>query len=246
MRAKTTRNCFATKRFGRSSTIRASPRTRSRLLRAVVYSHHVRVADRWRVGRVFLAGDAAHAMPPWIGQGMSAGVRDAANLCWKLAAVVNGQAPDSLLDSYQAERKPHVTEVTRRACSHGADHHRTQPRRSPPLRNHLLRTSHEATRAERVAGQVHLDSRRALLGEGFLATVAPRGRLADPAAVGHRRRRRHRSPRRRPRRAVGHRCTPAGAPWAAQPGRQIGVPTGPEVVEPTLVHAALGTAQESG
>ena len=57
------------------------------ILRAVIYSHHVRVADRWRVGRVFLAGDAAHAMPPWIGQGMSAGVRDAANLCWKLAAV---------------------------------------------------------------------------------------------------------------------------------------------------------------
>ena len=57
------------------------------ILRAVIYSHHVRVADRWRVGRIFLAGDAAHAMPPWIGQGMSAGVRDAANLCWKLAAV---------------------------------------------------------------------------------------------------------------------------------------------------------------
>jgi 3-(3-hydroxy-phenyl)propionate hydroxylase len=87
-----------------------------KILRAVIYSHHVRVADRWRVGRVFLAGDAAHAMPPWIGQGMSAGVRDVANLCWKLAAVLRDQAPDSLLDSYQAERKPHVTEVTRRAC----------------------------------------------------------------------------------------------------------------------------------
>ncbi|MBV8350496.1 MAG: FAD-dependent monooxygenase, partial [Mycolicibacterium sp.] len=87
-----------------------------KILRAVIYSHHVRVAERWRVGRVFLAGDAAHAMPPWIGQGMSAGVRDAANLCWKIAAVINGQAPESLLDSYQAERKPHVTEVTRRAC----------------------------------------------------------------------------------------------------------------------------------
>jgi 3-(3-hydroxy-phenyl)propionate hydroxylase len=86
-----------------------------KILRAVIYSHHVRVADRWRIGRVFLAGDAAHAMPPWIGQGMSAGVRDAANLCWKIVAVINGQAPDSLLDSYQTERKPHVTEVTRRA-----------------------------------------------------------------------------------------------------------------------------------
>jgi len=85
------------------------------ILRAVVYCHHVRVADRWRVGRVFLAGDAAHAMPPWIGQGMSAGVRDAANLCWKLGAVLHGRAPEALLDSYQAERKPHVTEVTRRA-----------------------------------------------------------------------------------------------------------------------------------
>jgi 3-(3-hydroxy-phenyl)propionate hydroxylase len=90
-----------------------------KILRAVIYSHHVRVADRWRVGRVFLAGDAAHAMPPWIGQGMSAGVRDAANLCWKLAAVLKGQAPESLLDTYQAERKPHVTEVTRRACRTG-------------------------------------------------------------------------------------------------------------------------------
>ncbi|ORV05564.1 bifunctional 3-(3-hydroxy-phenyl)propionate/3-hydroxycinnamic acid hydroxylase [Mycolicibacterium fallax] len=86
-----------------------------KILRAVCYSHHVRVADRWRVGRVFLAGDAAHAMPPWIGQGMGAGVRDVANLCWKIAAVLRGEAPDRLLDSYQAERKPHVTEVTRRA-----------------------------------------------------------------------------------------------------------------------------------
>ncbi|OOK84535.1 FAD binding domain protein [Mycobacterium kansasii] len=97
------------------------------ILRAVVYCHHVRVADRWRVGRVFLAGDAAHAMPPWIGQGMSAGVRDAANLCWKLAAVLRGRAPDSLLDSYQDERKPHVTEVTRRAVFVGriiTEHHK--------------------------------------------------------------------------------------------------------------------------
>jgi 3-(3-hydroxy-phenyl)propionate hydroxylase len=110
-----------------------------KILRAVIYSHHVRVADRWRVGRIFLAGDAAHAMPPWIGQGMSAGVRDAANLCWKLAAVINGQAPESLLDSYQAERKPHVTEVTRRACRAGwiiTQHNRA----IAVARNHFLRT----------------------------------------------------------------------------------------------------------
>jgi 3-(3-hydroxy-phenyl)propionate hydroxylase len=108
------------------------------ILRAVVYSHHVRVADRWRVGRVFLAGDAAHAMPPWIGQGMSAGVRDVANLCWKLATVLHGHAPDTLLNSYEAERKPHVTEVTRRAVFVG----RVITERRPTvvaLRNHAVR-----------------------------------------------------------------------------------------------------------
>ncbi|NEB03511.1 bifunctional 3-(3-hydroxy-phenyl)propionate/3-hydroxycinnamic acid hydroxylase [Streptomyces sp. SID13726] len=86
-----------------------------KILRATVYSHHVRFAARFRVGRVFLAGDAAHAMPPWIGQGMAAGVRDAANLCWKLAAVLRGELPETVLDSYEAERKPHVKEITKRA-----------------------------------------------------------------------------------------------------------------------------------
>ncbi|MEU9049032.1 bifunctional 3-(3-hydroxy-phenyl)propionate/3-hydroxycinnamic acid hydroxylase [Streptomyces sp. NPDC048384] len=86
-----------------------------KILRATVYSHHVRFAARFRVGRVFLAGDAAHAMPPWIGQGMAAGVRDVANLCWKLDAVLRGELLESVLDSYEAERKPHVKEITKRA-----------------------------------------------------------------------------------------------------------------------------------
>ncbi|CAN5318749.1 bifunctional 3-(3-hydroxy-phenyl)propionate/3-hydroxycinnamic acid hydroxylase [soil metagenome] len=109
-----------------------------RILRAVIYRHHVRIADRWRVGRVFLAGDAAHAMPPWIGQGMSAGVRDAANLCWKLAAALDGSAPDSLLDSYQTERMPHVREVTKRAVRVGRII--TEPRPAlAALRNTVMR-----------------------------------------------------------------------------------------------------------
>ena len=83
------------------------------------YSHHVRFAERWRVGRVFVAGDAAHAMPPWIGQGMCAGVRDVANLCWKLGAVLRGSLPESVLDTYQTERLPHVKEVTNRAVKTG-------------------------------------------------------------------------------------------------------------------------------
>jgi 3-(3-hydroxy-phenyl)propionate hydroxylase len=90
-----------------------------KILGFACYSHHVRFADRWRVGRVFLAGDAAHAMPPWIGQGMCAGVRDVANLCWKLGAVLTGSLPESVLDSYQAERLPHVKDVTNRAVKTG-------------------------------------------------------------------------------------------------------------------------------
>jgi 3-(3-hydroxy-phenyl)propionate hydroxylase len=89
------------------------------ILRAVVYSHHVRFAARWRVGRIFLAGDAAHVMPPWIGEGMAAGIRDVANLCWKLAAVLRGELPDNALDSYEVERQPHVREMTRQAVRFG-------------------------------------------------------------------------------------------------------------------------------
>ncbi|BBY65848.1 bifunctional 3-(3-hydroxy-phenyl)propionate/3-hydroxycinnamic acid hydroxylase [Mycolicibacterium helvum] len=103
------------------------------------YSHHVRFADRWRVGRIFLAGDAAHAMPPWIGQGMCAGVRDVANLCWKLDAVLTGALPQSVLDTYQAERLPHVQEVTKRAVKTGKVIVERNPLRAA-VRNHLFRT----------------------------------------------------------------------------------------------------------
>lgn len=103
------------------------------------YSHHVRFADQWRAGRIFLAGDAAHAMPPWIGQGMCAGVRDVGNLCWKLAEVLNGSLPESVLDSYQAERLPHVKEVTGRAVKTGKLIVERNPLRAK-LRNHIFRT----------------------------------------------------------------------------------------------------------
>ncbi|NBS64724.1 MAG: bifunctional 3-(3-hydroxy-phenyl)propionate/3-hydroxycinnamic acid hydroxylase, partial [Betaproteobacteria bacterium] len=78
------------------------------LLRKVVYTFHARVAARWRAGRVLLAGDAAHLTPPFAGQGMNSGVRDALNLAWKLAEVVRGRAEPALIDTYEAERKPHA------------------------------------------------------------------------------------------------------------------------------------------
>jgi flavoprotein hydroxylase len=78
----------------------------ARLERHAVYTFHARYAEQWRAGRVLLAGDAAHLMPPFAGQGMCAGVRDAANLAWKLDLVLAGHASDALLDCYQAERLP--------------------------------------------------------------------------------------------------------------------------------------------
>ena len=80
----------------------------ARLERHAVYTFRARWADRWRNGRVLLAGDAAHQMPPFAGQGMCAGFRDAANLAWKLDLVLRGLASEALLDSYASERAPHV------------------------------------------------------------------------------------------------------------------------------------------
>ena len=98
------------------------------VLRAVVYTFHARMAARWRDGRVLLAGDAAHAMPPFAGQGLGSGIRDAANVAWKLAAVLDGRAGDALLDSYERERRPHVEAMIRLNALLGAIFQSTDPR----------------------------------------------------------------------------------------------------------------------
>ncbi len=95
--------------------------------RAVVYTFHARTAARWRLGRVLLAGDAAHVMPPFAGQGLSSGVRDAANLAWKLEAVLRG-APPSLLNSYEQERRPQVRAMQNLAVRWGAVVQTARPR----------------------------------------------------------------------------------------------------------------------
>ena len=85
------------------------------IVRVAEYTFRAQLADRWRRGRVFLLGDAAHLTPPFIGQGMGAGVRDAVNLTWKLAGVLEGTLGDAVLDSYQQERRPHARSMIRLA-----------------------------------------------------------------------------------------------------------------------------------
>ncbi|MGL3044163.1 bifunctional 3-(3-hydroxy-phenyl)propionate/3-hydroxycinnamic acid hydroxylase [Acinetobacter pecorum] len=78
------------------------------VIRQRVYTHNARIADKFRVDRILLAGDAAHIMPVWQGQGYNSGMRDAFNLAWKMAMVIQGKATAELLDSYQIERKDHA------------------------------------------------------------------------------------------------------------------------------------------
>jgi 3-(3-hydroxy-phenyl)propionate hydroxylase len=89
------------------------------LWRAATYVFHTLIANHWRKGRVFLAGDAAHMTPPFMAQGMCQGIRDAANLAWKLALVLGEKAAPALLDTYQQERRPHVRTTTETAKSLG-------------------------------------------------------------------------------------------------------------------------------
>jgi len=89
------------------------------IVRSATYRFHGLVAHRWQVGRVFLAGDAAHQTPPFFGQGMCHGLRDVANLAWKMAAVVHDGANPEILDTYQQERDPHVRAVIGAAVAAG-------------------------------------------------------------------------------------------------------------------------------
>lgn len=87
--------------------------------RKKVYDFHAIIADRWREGRVLLAGDAAHMTPPFAGQGLNSGLRDVSNLSWKLALVVKGQAAPAILESYEKDRRDHAWELIETAMNLG-------------------------------------------------------------------------------------------------------------------------------
>lgn len=97
------------------------------LERPAAYTFHSVLARGWRRGRLLIAGDAAHQTPPFMGQGMCAGIRDAANLAWKLAEVAHGRADDVLLDTYESERSPHVREFIETAVRLGSLIQTTDP-----------------------------------------------------------------------------------------------------------------------
>jgi len=117
--------------------------------RSAVYRFHALLGERWRDRRVLLMGDAVHQTPPFLGQGLCAGIRDAANLAWKLALVLRGDADDRLLDTYEIERKPHVRAVVASAKEFGAIIGELDPA-AAAVRDAKLRADLKAGKAETV------------------------------------------------------------------------------------------------
>jgi 2-polyprenyl-6-methoxyphenol hydroxylase-like FAD-dependent oxidoreductase len=116
------------------------------LIRVANYVFRSRITERWRQGRVLLAGDAAHEMPPFLAQGMCSGMRDAHNIAWKLDLVLRGLAGEEILDSYQSEREPHVRFITEKAIELGRVQTLRDPEKARERDRRLL-----ALRAERRA-----------------------------------------------------------------------------------------------
>jgi 2-polyprenyl-6-methoxyphenol hydroxylase-like FAD-dependent oxidoreductase len=139
------------------------------LIRVAPYTFRSLVAERWRVGRILLAGDAAHQMPPFLGQGMVSGIRDTQNIAFKLDRVLRRAASDQLLDSYQLEREAHVRAVIERGVELGRLQTVRDPERAAARDRELL--------ARRAAGQA---SAKAMsfpaLADGMLAAVSGPGR----------------------------------------------------------------------
>jgi 3-(3-hydroxy-phenyl)propionate hydroxylase len=163
------------------------------LVRVAEYTFRAQVADRWRDRHVFLLGDAAHLTPPFIGQGLCAGLRDSMNLSWKLAAVLRGELPEAALDTYQAERKPHARALIKLAKLVGAAMTRggrtgdllrrvLMPRwdRVPGLRTRLL----DSETPPLTRGPLVVGPRRSLAGRLCPNALLSDGRRLDEVAMG--------------------------------------------------------------
>lgn len=166
-----------------------------RIWRRAVYRFHALVADGWRRGRALLMGDAAHQMPPFMGQGLCSGVRDAGNLWWKLVAVLKGIAPPTLLDTYETERRPHVRDLVALTKSVGLiigelDHIRGQERdvrlreqsdggRKPVIRQNLIPGLTDGLLARNVDGSLARGAGQLFVQPFVLEGEGARRRLDD-------------------------------------------------------------------
>jgi len=147
------------------------------LIRVATYTFRSLVAHRWRVGRILLAGDAAHQMPPFLGQGMCSGIRDAQNLAFKLDLVLQGAVGSSVLDTYQVEREPHVRAVTEKGIELGRGQTTRDPAAAAARDRRLL--------AARAAGAAQDKIRFPGLEDGLLAerSLPGRGSLSRQGVV---------------------------------------------------------------
>ena len=149
------------------------------LIRVANYVFRSRIAEHWRAGRILLAGDAAHEMPPFLAQGMCSGIRDSHNLAWKLDLVLSGRAAPTLLDTYQPEREPHVRFITEKAIELG----RVQTLRDPEAARERDERLRAARREQRAPERIVYPR----LPAGFVAptphagAVFPQGRVRTPA-----------------------------------------------------------------
>ncbi|MEV4482745.1 bifunctional 3-(3-hydroxy-phenyl)propionate/3-hydroxycinnamic acid hydroxylase [Micromonospora coxensis] len=153
----------------------------ARLDRYGVYTTQACYADTWRAGRVLLAGDAAHVMPPFLGQGMSSGFRDVINLAWKLDLVHRGIADDTLLDTYEVERRAHVQHAIRMSIDSGTVICETDPKQAAGRDSVMLAALRRRTQ------QKHARSLREAVVDGVLhrgPDGAPAPRAGDPAPQG--------------------------------------------------------------
>lgn len=144
------------------------------LERAAVYTFHSVIAESWRSGRLLIAGDSAHQTPPFLGQGMCAGIRDVGNLAWKLMAVLENRADDSLFDTYQSERIPHVRAYIELAVRLGG---LINTRAMEAVVPDAVRKSGQAERMQTIKPK---SGPGLLLGENHLVgTIAPQPRNRD-------------------------------------------------------------------
>ncbi|MEU5902998.1 bifunctional 3-(3-hydroxy-phenyl)propionate/3-hydroxycinnamic acid hydroxylase [Micromonospora sp. NPDC047467] len=161
--------------------------------RAVVYSFHHLIAERWREGRVFLLGDAAHQMPPFLGQGLCSGLRDAANLSWKLALVLSRAADAAVLDTYETERRPHTLEMARTSVRLGRVF-LARNRSAAWVRDTVLRAVQTIPRVRRFVERFEFKPvpayRRGLMSggrrDGVVGTMFPQPRILIPGSSGAR------------------------------------------------------------